>query len=503
MGLTMSAGATNLSFADAGRLVDFLKDLGADRVRHSKRTFLEHLVGTAAILERWGGGERVCKAGLFHSIYGTSFFRGAIISFAERARVAVLLGAEAERLAYVFCAFDRSSAYRAIDRGPPYHVDKVDGGEPIAVSEDELRDLLWIIWANALEQAPQTGLSAAARIRSRDFIAKCARYLPDRAAQELRAFYAPSTARNGDVMTEPGLRALLNLEMSTEEFLAKVWPEQLHIAQGPVERLAGLVDHDFEALVKMKKHHTKAFFRTVDGASTSIMVEPGQERPLYDAGFTIYFHNLSSSKLTEWVSALDEELGLVRGVTRVAAFASRRGQGLKPHYDQNDNFVCQAQGTKRWRIWPNTSVRHPTVGYTIGAKMQPVHEVEAPDGFPTEMGPDPQIVEMRPGTVMFMPRGMWHDTQTVEAESLHFNIQSGLAMWKDAIEYVLTRTSALHREDLREPIIGLFQGDTTREGFGDELKKKLREVVDEICDSEIVLGRQPFFKYITSRRPRT
>jgi ribosomal protein L16 Arg81 hydroxylase len=303
-------------------------------------------------------------------------------------------------------------------------------------------------------------------------------------------------------MSEPGLRSLLNLDTSAEAFLATYWPEQMYIAKGPVERLAGLVDYDFDALVRMKKHHTKAFFRGVDGTSQSIVIEPGQEKPLYDAGFTIYFHNLSSPKIAQWVSTLDGELGLVRGHTRVASFASRRGLGLKPHYDQNDNFVCQAKGTKRWRIWPNTSVKHPTVGYTVGGKMTPTHEVEAPEGFPKEMGPHPQVVDMVEGTVMYMPRGMWHDTETVESESLHFNIQSGMAMWKDAIEYVLTRTSALHREDLRAPIVGLFDGDQTREGFADELKAKLRAAVDEICDSEIVLHAQPFYKFIASRRPR-
>ncbi len=48
-------------------------------------------------------------------------------------------------------------------------------------------------------------------------------------------------------MREPGLGlcSLLNLNNPTE-FLEKFWPEQLYIAQGAAERLAGLVDYDLE-----------------------------------------------------------------------------------------------------------------------------------------------------------------------------------------------------------------------------------------------------------------
>jgi ribosomal protein L16 Arg81 hydroxylase len=491
-----------LRFADAPNVVSFLEGLGAARVRHSDRTFLDHLVGTAAILERWGASDPLCRAGLLHSVYGTEYFRGGVLSFDDRERVRALAGERAERLAYVFCAFERATIYGALERGAPYVVDQRGTGAKIPISEEELANLVWLVWANALEQAPRGRPSDTARERSLKALAASAPLLPEVALRELREVYASAAHREATKMDQPGLRALLNLE-DTGRFLSENWPEKPYVAEGPVERLAGLVDHDFDALVRMRKHHTQAFFRTLDGRSTSIVVEPGQERALYDAGFTIYFHNLTSPKLTQWVSALDEELGLVRGVTRVAAFASRRGIGLNAHYDQNDNFVCQARGSKRWKMAANTHVHHPTVGYTLGAKVKALHEVEAPNGFPTELPEDHQVVDLRPGMVMFMPRGMWHDTETIEEESLHFNIQSGLAMWKDAIEFLLTQTSALYAEELRAPIAHLFDGEVSRDGFADELKSKLRAAVEQICESEISIPRAAFHKYVTSRRPRT
>ena len=62
---------------------------------------------------------------------------------------------------------------------------------------------------------------------------------------------------------------------------------------------------------------------------------------------------------------------------RISAFASKRGHGLKAHYDQNDNFVCQARGSKRWRIAKNVHVVNPTVGYTVGEKPTPPNVAEA------------------------------------------------------------------------------------------------------------------------------
>lgn len=302
-------------------------------------------------------------------------------------------------------------------------------------------------------------------------------------------------------MSLPGLRSLLNTD-NLDEFLTKYWPDSYFMAKGPVERLAGLVDHDLDALIKMDKRYTRAFFRNVDGQSSSVYVNAGQEKALYDAGFTIYFHNLSSPALTSWIDAIDNELGLVCGVTRVSAFASRKGPGLKPHYDMNDNFVCQAKGHKRWKVWPNTRVINPTAGYTLGAKQLAVHSLEAPEGLPTKMPEEYETLDFTPGTVVFMPRGIWHDTETVEEESLHFNIQSGLAMWKDAIEFLMTRKQNLLRADLREPIRLMFEGQKLRPEVAEEIKKKLVSLVDEMVNGDIEIDRTAFRAFVRARRPQ-
>ena len=51
--------------------------------------------------------EDVCFAGLFHSIYGTKYFRHETTS--DRNSIRKLIGERAERLAWKFCELDRNN----------------------------------------------------------------------------------------------------------------------------------------------------------------------------------------------------------------------------------------------------------------------------------------------------------------------------------------------------------------------------------------------------------
>ena len=130
----------------------FIRDRAGD-VGHSGRTFYDHLIGVYDLLESIGAAERVCLAGLFHSIYGTNAFRHQAVSLDERHDVAKLIGYPAERLAYIFCSCARPRALiEAVDRGAPYFVLDRRNGKRIGLTRDELDDLLEIEDANLLEQ---------------------------------------------------------------------------------------------------------------------------------------------------------------------------------------------------------------------------------------------------------------------------------------------------------------------------------------------------------------
>lgn len=159
--------------------IEFLRALGAVHVRHSDRAFLDHLIGTARLLETWGADDDVCRAGLFHSIYGTESFEEPLLSFDERARVIEQIGERAERLAYVFCRFEPHSLFRAIQGGEPYFVDLLEGAGTLPITRRELVDLLAIFWANKREQLPTFALSAEGKRLTLSALELCRPFLPE------------------------------------------------------------------------------------------------------------------------------------------------------------------------------------------------------------------------------------------------------------------------------------------------------------------------------------
>ena len=83
-----------------------------------------------------------------------------------------------------------------------------------------------------------------------------------------------------------------------------------------------------------------------------------------------------------------------------------RGKAFKPHWDNHDVIVVQVHGTKRWRSFG------------------------VPDPLPTRKhrdgDPVPAEVEwegmMRPGDVLYLPRGEVHEAELETADSVHLTI---------------------------------------------------------------------------------
>ena len=115
--------------------IDFLKQLGSDKIKHRNQSLLEHLIGVRDILKKWGAPEYVQDGGLFHSVYGTTYFKPQMTT--DRDAVRYLIGEKAEELAYWFCFLDSPRSQR------------------ISILENEQlkKDLLLIDKANAEDQA--------------------------------------------------------------------------------------------------------------------------------------------------------------------------------------------------------------------------------------------------------------------------------------------------------------------------------------------------------------
>lgn len=142
---------------DSKRLTDFLVGMGVEQIDHTGKNYLAHLIGVYKLMQGKGCTEEVCRAGMFHSIYGTERFQGFTLPLDRRSEVAALVGDRAERLAYLNCAMDRASFDRATaqDSGPYRILDRITGQE-IELSVEDLEDLGRIHLYDWLEQLPRS-----------------------------------------------------------------------------------------------------------------------------------------------------------------------------------------------------------------------------------------------------------------------------------------------------------------------------------------------------------
>lgn len=85
-----------------------LSELGADGLEHPAGDVLQHFRATFERLRVWEEAEAICSAGLYHAVYGTETFVPKLMTLKLREEVAGIIGVEAERHVYFFCACDRA-----------------------------------------------------------------------------------------------------------------------------------------------------------------------------------------------------------------------------------------------------------------------------------------------------------------------------------------------------------------------------------------------------------
>ena len=136
---TVLAFKTTVFDIDEQKCIDYVKER-TQGVPHSKTTFFEHLYGTYEILKELGLSKDVCIAGLFHAIYGTTYFNYEYGLTINRDEVRELIGEYAENLAYTFCSMP--------NRTPNLIANGRKGNT-------KLFHLACIEYANLLEQAPR------------------------------------------------------------------------------------------------------------------------------------------------------------------------------------------------------------------------------------------------------------------------------------------------------------------------------------------------------------
>jgi len=165
--------------------IKFLQAHGADSQGHSDETLLDHLQGTAQLLTDWGQPLTVCDAGLFHSVYGTESYTTASIPESLRPQVRALIGADAERRAWLFGMLSQRQFVADLSRTTDHRIQHRQTEEWVPISAAEQQDLLEMIAANALEQLDR--MPPEVQARSAGFFQMLRGQVSDNAAKAIDA----------------------------------------------------------------------------------------------------------------------------------------------------------------------------------------------------------------------------------------------------------------------------------------------------------------------------
>lgn len=159
----------------------------------------------------------------------------------------------------------------------------------------------------------------------------------------------------------------------------------------------------------------------------------------YNQGMGLLFNNaqMLSPQLVNWLEGIRKELkisALTYG--RNLIYATPDGKGTAPHFDQNINFVLQIRGTKHWKVAPNTHLINPMTRHTIGQPVDPEMMSYMDQAMPLRMPEDAIDFELKPGSLLFVPRGSWHSTEA-EGDALALNFTFTAPTWIDLFSAAL------------------------------------------------------------------
>jgi len=259
----------------------------------------------------------------------------------------------------------------------------------------------------------------------------------------------------------PVLSALL-APVSVAEFLDKYWPSQPLEVHGPLERLPPMLrDPALASSAALAKRFAGRLRFTHSGSDQLVEVTNVSAAQLLDLGLSVQFIDLAAcvQRARPFARQLEAELGLHEGSIGLSAFAAAHDNGLACHYDVSDLISIQLVGGKRFHYAPVREIASPC-GNQYTATGAPFDELypQATRGFPKPDGVQFTYADLRPGSVLFLPRGYWHYT-TASENSLSVSVSINPP---PAVRRLLDQLGCLLLQDprWRRPLYGANREDT-------------------------------------------
>ena len=273
----------------------------------------------------------------------------------------------------------------------------------------------------------------------------------------------------------PGLIELIR-PLTMEQFFEKYGKNEPLVVHHPHESLSSLRSLDcvssLENLLNMWPHSIQAHLPDLRDESSSIDASVKDAKKLFQNGMGLLFNDVQriSPLLQTWLEKIRKDLGIsAQTYSRCLIYATPDGKGTAPHFDQNINFVLQISGTKIWRLAPNEHLANPLTRHTMGTQPDDEMAGYMEQDFPVSMPQSATTIELRPGSMLFVPRGYWHSTEA-RGEALALNFTFTAPTWIDLFTAAL-RSRLAQSSEWRETANGLTDPNSRvqAEDYLDEL----------------------------------
>jgi ribosomal protein L16 Arg81 hydroxylase len=154
-------------------------------------------------------------------------------------------------------------------------------------------------------------------------------------------------------------------------------------------------------------------------------------------------------------------------------YASFKGvQAFASHCDLHEVFAVHCHGEKRWRIYANRADN----------PLEPLEGADAQAQIDAAKGPVLMDVTLKPGDVLYIPRGFFHDAMASARESLHLTI--GLAPPSGRLLFGLLEQAAI-----ADPAFRAYLADARNDG-GAPLAAQIADLMERLQH----IAAQPAFR---------
>ncbi|WP_372523048.1 JmjC domain-containing protein [Sulfuricaulis sp.] len=307
---------------------------------------------------------------------------------------------------------------------------------------------------------------------------------------------------------KPILATLLSLKVA-DEFLAAYWPHRPFVAHGDPARFPPVLRTEELSSTQALARRYRGSLRFTHGRKSDQMIQIDRVDPaiLFEMGLTLNFEDIGPyvPSAAEFLRGLEAELGLNEGSLVMSAFASPYQDGLGCHYDAQDVISIQLLGTKRFHYALVREVVMPYgTQYIPGGKPYDEMYAQAQNGFPDNKNVKFETAEMKPGSVLFLPRGTWHYTEAGEPSlslSITISPPTLIDCAMEQLRWLLLQDSAW-----RQPLYGATAGGPMHQALHDHtarLLERLPQLVSCLSPEDLIAAPIPVAKRLDQISDKT